>query len=377
MGRSEGREELRILRVSNDVYPDVVGGLGLHVHELSRDQAALGHDVTVLTSDHGDRTLERTERRSGYRVVRLRELAAPLDNGVAPGLVTALSRRADAFDVVHAHSHLFLSSNLAALLMARSDTPLVLTNHGLYSQTAPDWLQRLVAPTLWRATFAASALVYCYTETDRRRLRELGVDTEVAVVPNGVDCSKFTPGEGDERPESKILYVGRFKPGKRVRDLVEAFARLRETRPDCELVLVGDGPTRPEVADLAASRGVAGSVRFRGVLDNDRLPGLYADSDVFVLPSRAEGMPRTVLEAMACGLPVVVSGLPQHESLVDGAGVTVPPERPARLAEALERLLEDEERMDRLGSAARQRAASCYDWADTVRRTTEAYARVL
>lgn len=124
------QEPLDILRVASDVYPDVVGGLSLHVHEMSQLQAEWGHEVTVLTSDHGQRDRPKTEVREGYELIRHRQIAKPLDNSIAPGLVKSVLEMADEYDVVHAHSHLFFSTNVAAVLSRRFDTPLIVTAMG-------------------------------------------------------------------------------------------------------------------------------------------------------------------------------------------------------------------------------------------------------
>ena len=116
---------MRVLRVAQKVYPDTKGGASYHIHALSRDQAAMGHDVTVLTVRH-DSELPHVEQRDGYTVVRFDSTAAPLGNHLAPGIVQYLFER-DAFDIIHAHSHLYFSTNVAALRRRLGDVPLAIT----------------------------------------------------------------------------------------------------------------------------------------------------------------------------------------------------------------------------------------------------------
>ena len=118
---------MRILRVAQTVYPDVKGGAAYHIHALSRDQAARGHDVTVLTVRH-DPELPHVEEREGYTIVRYDPVVAPLGNDISPGLAQYLQTAED-FDVIHAHSHLYFATNLAALKRRLGDIPLAITNH--------------------------------------------------------------------------------------------------------------------------------------------------------------------------------------------------------------------------------------------------------
>ena len=152
---------MRILRVAQKLYPEYPGGGPYHVHAMSRDQAALGHDVTVLTVSE-DESLPRRETHQGYTVIRARPTVDFLGNSLSMGLANDL-RQASGYDVVHAHSHLYLATNLTAIQRHFSAVPLAITNHGLYSQSTPKWLFDLYLRTLGKWTFNAADLVFCYT----------------------------------------------------------------------------------------------------------------------------------------------------------------------------------------------------------------------
>lgn len=440
---------MRVLRVAQTCYPDVTGGGAYHVHALSRDQAAMGHDVTVLTVRR-DPEAPHVEERAGYTVVRFDPTIAPLGNAFAIGTARYL-RETDGFDVLHAHSHLYLSTNLAALERRLGDVPLAITNHGLYSQTAPERVFDAYLRTLGRWTFNQADVVFCYTDVDERRLRSVGVESDVAVVPNGIDTDRFTP-EGTtsgriDAPGPVVLFVGRLVEGKRPQDAVAAVERLRAERPDVTLYVCGDGPLQADLeaaaasasergavasdgdatasdtgaaaasnadavlsdtADAAASgadavapsvsgatdggvsaRPVAdtdtsrsrasrtgastervpddrGGVVFLGQVPYDEMPAIYRSADALVLPSRAEGLPRTVLEAMASGTPVVTSDLPHVRRVADRCGRTAPVGDVPAFAEALGGLLDDPP----AGGPAYVRRN--HRWADCVDATTEA-----
>jgi glycosyltransferase involved in cell wall biosynthesis len=366
---------MRILRVAQKVYPDVKGGGPYHVHAMSRDQAAMGHDVTVLTVDAGeggdeDETEDQphVEEREGYTVVRYPATAEPLGNAISAGVAQFL-RRADGYDVVHAHSHLYFSTNLAAIARRLSGTPLAVTNHGLYSQTAPKWVFDGYLRTAGQWTFDSADVAFCYTDEDRERLRDLGISVPIAVVSNGIDTDRFTPGgpESDDLVgDPAVVFVGRLVEGKRPSDALAAFERFRERAPDAGLTVCGDGPLREGLEQSVRERGLDDAVRFLGHVAYEEMPCVYRAADALVLSSEAEGLPRTVLEAMATDVPVVTSALDQLEGVVDGGGETVPVGDLDVFADALEGVTT---RSD--AYAPRPVVEGEYDWATTVERTTQ------
>jgi len=360
---------MHILRVAQKLYPEVPGGGTYHVHAMSRDQAELGHDVTVLTVSD-DPTLPRRERRDGYTVVRRPRTVSLLGNDFSIGVGRFL-QAAEEFDVIHAHSHLYTSTNLAAIKRRFDDTPLAITNHGLYSQNAPEWLFDIYLRTAGRWTFNRADVIFCYTDEDRSRVQEFGVKSPIEVVANGVDTDRFTPdGPTSDRIDHDgpvVLFVGRLVDGKRPQDAVKAVAQLTDEM-DAKLYLVGDGPMRAELEEIAPR-----AVEFLGQVPYDEMPAIYRSGDVLVLPSRAEGLPRTVLEAFASGVTVVSSHLEHTAPVVRQAGETVPVGDVEAYREALKRVLADSS----LGETGRVVAIEDFRWETTVERTTRAMQGLL
>jgi len=366
---------MRILRVAQKCYPEVPGGGTYHIHAMSRDQAAMGHDVTVLTVA-AEPGLPHIEERSGYTVVRYPSTLSPIGNDISAGLARHLTTVDDsAYDVCHAHSHLYFSTNLAALKRRLSDLPLAITNHGLYSQNAPEWVFDAYLRTLGRWTFNRADAVFCYTDADRQRVRDLGVDARIEVVPNGIDTDRFTPeGPGSDLIDHDgpvVLFVGRLVEGKRPADAVRALATVRESHPDAALYLCGEGPLEDELLSLAEELGVREAVTFCGQVPYDAMPAVYRSAHALVLPSRAEGLPRTVMEAMATGVPVVASDLPQMRDLVSDGGYTVDVGNQEAFAERLERCLDGD-----YPEGGRERVVKQHSWSDTVERTTGVLGKI-
>lgn len=364
---------MRILRVAQNVYPSVTGGGAYHVHAMSRDQTVAGHDVTVVTvAQEGESP--GIEEQGGYTIVRCRAPLELLGNTISPGVAHYL-RRVSEYDIIHAHSHLYFSTNVATLGSTFSETPLTLTNHGLYSQSVPEWLFNGYLRTVGKWIFNAADIVFCYSETDRDRLRDLGVDSNISVVANGIDVTRFSPdgpvSDDVDTDTPALLFVGRLTEGKRPADAIQALARVRENHPDAHLYVAGDGESRETLEALVTDCALGDAVTFLGHVDYDEMPRLYRAANVLVLPSRAEGMPRTVLEALATETPVVTSDLPQLRSLTDAAGHAVPIGDIEALAAALTTVLSDPEKARTMGTKGRKMVTDRYTWAETVRETTE------
>ena len=212
-----------------------------------------------------------------------------------------------------------------------------------------------------------------------------GAGRRTDVIPSGVDTGRFAPGRDREAaktglgfvPETALIgTVGRLEPRKGTDTLLDAVAALGAARPDVALVVVGEGPLRGELAARAERLGIAARVRLLG--DRADVDDVLAALDVFVLPSRTEGMSNALLEAMAMALPVVataVGGTP--EVIADGrSGLLVPSDDPAAMAAAIGRVLADPARGRGLGEVARSVVEERYGARSMVRRLEGIYAAV-
>lgn len=362
---------MRILRVAQTYYPDVKGGGAYHVHAMSRDQAAMGHDVTVLTVSD-DESLPRREEREGYTVIRMKPTIDILDNEISVSVAKYLKEAID-YDVIHAHSHLYFSTNLAAIKARIGKIPLAITNHGLYSQNAPERLFDIYLQTVGRWTFNQASVVFCYTSVERDDLRRIGVRSPIEVVHNGIDTNRFTP-DGSGHPDIKkngpvVLFVGRLVEGKRPGDVLEAFAYLQDRRPDAKLYFCGNGPLRSNLKADVRAMDLSENIEFLGYVPYEMMPSLYREADVVMLPSRSEGFPRTILEALATGTPVVCNNLAQISAEIGEIVQTVPNGAISGYVEELDRAISigaTTKRADRIQTINEE-----FSWENTVNETTE------
>jgi glycosyltransferase involved in cell wall biosynthesis len=198
---------------------------------------------------------------------------------------------------------------------------------------------------------------------------EIGVDAaRVRVIPNGVDTLVFRPGGATPLrqqlgipPDACVVgYVGRLHPDKDPINLIRAITCLNaEQREGLQVVFIGDGACMDEMRRLIDEHALDSTVRLLG--ERHDVPALLKAMDVFVLPSRTEGLPVALLEAMSTGLPIVATDVGGVPGAAGDGGLIVPPENPEALAGALARLLDDQSERTRLGEQARRRAVDCFD----------------
>jgi glycosyltransferase involved in cell wall biosynthesis len=368
---------MKILRVVGDIYPDVIGGLEIHAHEMSKMQANLGHEVTVFTSNTNN--LPEEEFKYGYRIIRYSRIIKIFGNSISSALFIKLIKNRYNYDIIHAHSHLFLSTNICALMRLIGSSPLIISNHGLISASAPVWFNKIYLKTIGKWTLNRADKIICYTEGERENIEKLGVDhKKISVIHNGVDTTLFTPKFSDNpKKRNQIVWVGRHVPGKGVEYLIEAFSQVLKKIPGAHLVLVGDGPEKIAIEEKIRKMHLQSSVTLIDYLDNTTLPKIYSQSDVFALPSLMEGVPRTLLEAMACGVPVVTTNLPHLLDIVEGAGLTVSPKKPQLLTDAILTILEDSSLAEKMMQRGRDKIEQEYSWEDTVGKTLALYESVI
>jgi glycosyltransferase involved in cell wall biosynthesis len=200
--------------------------------------------------------------------------------------------------------------------------------------------------------------------------------SKVIVIPNGLDVQAFAPRVARAHLR-RIVIVADLRDRKGHDVLIDAMPTVIAGRPDAELLIVGDGPLRGALEQRAQQRDITASARFLG--HRDDVPAILADADVFALPSYSEAFPNAVLEAMAAGLPLIVTGVGGIPELVEHAhsGLLVPPGSPDALAAALLQLLNDPAEAAALGAAARRAVESRFSFDRMVEEFEALYLRLL
>jgi glycosyltransferase involved in cell wall biosynthesis len=343
------------VRVLQVLTCDALGGtehmVATMVERIDRRQVL----PTVVTLD-----------RPGPIASRLAERGIPVRSLGAFGLAAAFTRlagilRRETFEVVNAYGFksTFVTRFLVRALARRS--VFVSGVRGLHMSE----LERLDGPKarlVLRLERLTSPLVDVYDANSRgavELLAKIGVDRgRLRYIPNGLDVERWSPNSTARQGNMPIvLCVARFVPRKRHQDLLLAGAMLRDRGVPLQLRLIGDGPTLTDMRRLVSDLVLDELVCFAGARDPDQVREAMRRADVFCLTSRWEGMAGSVMEAMACGLPVVGTRVNGIADLVEHArtGYLVPPERPDLLAAALQRLIIHPEERATLGTAGRNR----------------------
>lgn len=373
----------------NSFFPPWRGGAETYTYNLAKHLVSRGHEVEVYCAS--------PPRKPGsYDIEQIKLTCLPITTWLyGTPITTDLPSRLleTQADVIHAGFPSPYNAFCTSLASWTKKTPSILTWHN----------------DLPPVTAMARMLVHAhngfvlpiYIRTFRRIIstsKTYAVSSDVltkhveklAIVPNGVDCKKFRPDIDSTSTRKKlnldnqkiILFVGaltRWHSYKGLDVLIRAIAMINQLRKDMVLVVVGEGGLKPVYQRLASDMNLAKNVLFAGNVSDQELPYYYAMADLLVLPSkdRSEGFGLTILEANACGKPVIgstVGGIPdviRHES----NGLLIPPNSPGDLSKAIARLVEEEGLRREMGRNAR-RFAEEHDWSRVAEETERVYREV-
>lgn len=279
-------------------------------------------------------------------------------------------------DIVHINSHLFYSNYQVAKAAHARGIPIIVTVHGVIANRGRlmNTLQTLYLRTLARSLLNMSKTVICLTKNDAQSIGKLlGSTRKIKVIPNGVDISFFNASS--EKNAHLIVWVGRFVPEKGLIYLLRAMKWVVANVPTARLVLVGDGFLQSKLMRITRNLELRDHVKFMGMLGRNHVAEILSKASVFAFPSLREGLPLSILEAMACGLPIAGSDIPGINNIVDKgvSGFLVPPRDPVSLAKAIVSLLKNEEQRRFMSEASRQIIVKKYNWPRAIQKIEQVY----
>jgi phosphatidylinositol alpha-mannosyltransferase len=360
--------------IVSQAYHPAIGGVTEHVDATSRLLRERGHEVTVITARFRGACADEPG------VVRLgRNYVIPYNGAennitLGRGLDRAIrdTLRRGAFDVVHVHCP--LSPTLPLLTVRAAAQPIVGTFHSTSSSDRDFRIFRRFLSPFFRRIDRPLAVSEAAREYVTRHF-----PGDVRILPNGVDLERFQPGlprdPAFDGGVPNILFVGRHDPRKGLPDLLAACRILAHEGHRFQVIIVGDGWLRRR-AERLASGPLKRRVHFVGRVTNANLPRYYASADVFSSPARGgESFGLVLLEAMACGVPVVASDLPGYRSVLTQGmeGLATAPRDPRALARALRMLLLNPELRARMGRRGIETARR-HAWPAIVSRLEGIYA---
>lgn len=362
---------MKVLVVSNAAWP-AVGGIEVLLDRLLPALRDCGHEITLLTSALAQDHAEVSERH-GITSHRTQLIAALMRR--EPGLLSRERQRVKRLlaelgpDLIHAHD---IGPNLWAVVKAAPSAPIVTTMHIGYQSMGMGTAESagaLLRSCAWVTGVSATAV-------EEVLAVEPSLVGRTSVIDNGIE---IPPPSGRPVVDGRILCLGRLVPQKGFEAVLHALALIADRRPVAHIVFAGDGSERPMLEALTAELGLGDRVMFLGAVGHADVAGLLADAHVVALPSRWEGQPIVALEAGAAGRPLISSAVDGLAGVVDDGvtGVVVPPDDPAALASALDRLLADHELCDRLGAAAREKIGARFGMARCVDAYDQLYRQLV
>lgn len=354
---------MRIAILVGGFPPKWLAGTEISTYNLAKYLAKRGHEVHVITAHDDD--LPDFSEESGFYVHRVAWSKVRIVGILPFWMRMYLQIRRIKPDVVHSQSLLY---GIPAM-MAKKNLKIPYAVWGRGSEIyLPGRPLAMISKSILRNADAILAL----TEDMKQAMQNL-CDKEIFVVPNGIDLEMFKPPlESRKGSNAKtIIFVGRLHPVKGVQYLIEAMNIVHQKMPEAELILVGDGKEREHLKSLTGRLGLKECIEFAGRVPHEKIQDYMGLADVFVLPGLSEGFPVTILEAMACGLPVVatrVGGLPDIiEDSINGYLVEAMDQE--QIAEALLKILQDERLRKEISNNNRETAGR-YTW-DMVAVTIE------
>ncbi|WP_193310627.1 glycosyltransferase family 4 protein [Halorubrum halophilum] len=369
----------RIL-LTSDYLPPSDGGVEQVVQKLALHLVDEGFEVGVFTLEDGTRDFDlQSVPEISFYTASAQDLTATigLQSMFSVSAINDFRKILNEFqpDIVHAHNRFFYTSVLSSLYSIQSNYKLVTTVHlgdigmisGLSGRAAEIFEQ-----TISRFVISSSDQVIGVSDAAEKIAQSLGAN-RTAVVRNAVDVDKFSPSPIEEK---SLLYIGRFVHNNGIRDLLTALPAILNSHPDTEVHLVGSGPLEKEVREIIQSFGIHDSVSIYDYVND--ISEMYNLASVFCRPSYSEGLPLTMLEAMASGVPPVVTpiaGVPEvvtdHET-----GVLVEPGNPDAVARAIIELFDDVELRKRLSKNSREYVTENLTWEQRTEKVIQVYKEI-
>ena len=373
---------MKILMLTWEYPPRIVGGIARVVHDLSKRLIKDGHEVTVVTyRDNAD--VPEYENDKGVNVYRVDNYMIHPNNFIdwimqlnfnMLSKATEIINKEGGFDVIHAHD--WLVTYAAKSLKNAYDIPIVATIHateagrnsGIHDET-----QRYINDTEWLLTYEATEVIVNsnYMKNEIQRLFGLPFD-KINVIPNGINLSNFTGIERDYDfrrqyamdNEKIILYVGRLVYEKGVQHLIAAMPKILSNYNDAKLIIAGRGGMMDELRAEASNLGLNDKIYFTGYLNSKQVQKMYKCADVAVFPSTYEPFGIVALEAMLAGVPTVVSDVGGLDEIVTHGvdGMKSYAGNANSIADSVTALLYDHQLATNVSKKAKQKVKDQFNW---------------
>ena len=387
---------MKILMLTWEYPPRIVGGIARVVHDLSKRLIKDGHDVTVVTYRDGDTPYFENDK--GVKVYRVDNYMIRPNNFIdwimqlnfnMLAKSSEIIEKEGKFDVIHAHD--WLVANAAKALKHAYDIPLVSTIHATESgrnSGIHDDTQRYINDTEWMLTYESTEVIVNSNFMKGHIQGLFGLPFEkINVIPNGINLTNFNGIERDYNFRRKyamdnekiILFMGRLVYEKGIQHLISAMPKILNGYNDAKLIIAGKGGMTDELKAQAEALGISNKVYFTGYLNAKQVQKMYKCADVAVFPSTYEPFGIVALEAMLAGVPTVVSDVGGLDEIVEHGvtGMKSYAGNSNSIADSILALLYDHQLAAKVSKNAKAKVKELYNWNKIAQDTHFTYQKAI
>lgn len=387
---------MKILMLTWEYPPRIVGGIARVVHDLSKRLIKDGHEVTVVTYRDGETPYYEDDK--GVQVYRVDNYMIKSNNFIEwimqlnfnlVAKASELIANGQQFDVIHAHD--WLVANAAKTLKHSFNIPLVSTIHATESgrnSGIHDETQRYINDTEWMLTYESTEVIVNsnFMKGHVQGLFGLPFD-KINVIPNGINITTFNNVDRDYEfrrqyaldNEKIILYMGRLVYEKGIQHLISAMPKILNGYHDTKLIIAGKGGMMDELKSQAEALGIGNKVYFTGYLNQKQVQKMYKCSDIAVFPSTYEPFGIVALEAMLAGVPTVVSDVGGLNEIVEHSvdGMKSYAGNANSIADSILALLYDHALASKVSKNAKAKVKQEYNWNKIAQDTHFIYQKAI
>lgn len=364
---------MNILVVSHE-FPPIGGGGANACLFLTKGYVDAGHKVTLITVWFEG--LQEHEILNGVEIFRVKSKRKHKEHCSFQEMLSYITKayplacklaKREKYDVCHVFFGI-PSGVIGYRLKKRYGLPYIIRFGGgdvPGFQERFKYVYKVIGPFVKSIWKNAAALV-ANSEGLRQFAEKFYSKKEIDIIYNGVDTEKFYPDVAKRNSgQINLLFVSRLIERKGLQFIIPGLKEIQKAADKrVRLTVVGDGPYRETLEGLVKQNGVENMVVFEGQKDKEELLPYYQAGDIFVFPSKREGMPNAVLEAMACGLPIIMAPCEGSQELIEGNGMIVPADE---MGETLKGVVTDSRKLAHWGEESRKRAEMIFSWNETVR----------
>ena len=375
---------MKVAIIITRYYP-FIGGAEVFAQEFAEYLVKRGWEVDVITMCP-DRSLNKLEKINNVMVHRIKvgriKYLSFLISYIRLLWYILKLNKAKNYDLIHAVSDGLPSIIAITIKKLKRKSSIITIQGGNISAGFENSLSGRLLRKLQKWSFRNADLVHVISQSLAKGAKKLGAEN-IVVIPNGVDNQFFKPIDKEQlrkrhdfsTEENIVISVARLNPVKGIDCLIKAVALVVEKITNLRLIVVGDGEQREELEGLIAQLHLDPNVQLLGFLPRRQIPEYLNLADVFVLPSRHEGLGIALIEAMACGVPVIGSNVDGIVDIIDSGknGILVPPDNEKALAEGIERLLCDKNLRDKFIKEGLRKVEEKFLWDSILRQIEEIY----